>query len=189
MLDEPVLIHIRQRAFMEWLSRGIQPIATLQASGADDGSDQLTFHCCLPSKYGVILNNGESPALIDEVTGISLNTIELTDEWRIRFSNLGEAWLPFCFSSQWCGPAPDSLVEVVRQKENASIESQHSTETSSTTVHPPQVDDSNASIDSPEKRSPKKRTRTASEGRKSSKKSKTTALSVPSKPNLFSEEG
>jgi hypothetical protein len=108
MYESPVIVGMEITEFQRWLKQGIidvSPDILVELPVVVDSMADLTharFYICLPAKYGsILLKKHTILALIDECEVISLDTLPLTLEWRVRMKNLGETWLPFSFQADW----------------------------------------------------------------------------------------
>lgn len=107
-MPDMMLVQIKFRIFDDWLRAGIaamsfSPCVVLtDPYSAPETQSDLDLLVSLPSKYRVRIDPAQPLwVLVDEIEAIMLPTRELTEEWRAKWINLGEAWLPCEFHAEW----------------------------------------------------------------------------------------
>lgn len=105
MEDQPLLLQTSMDKFQTWILYGIIPI-----SSVDTEVDLVDIHAelvlpvyvQLPHKYRrAIKQQGKILVLADDILAISLESEELTREWKVRFESMKVGWLPITWNNEW----------------------------------------------------------------------------------------
>jgi hypothetical protein len=92
------ILRLAESDFIRWLRAGLLQIPHPTSTPAD----KIDVLVQVPVKYVRFVDKGQAlVVLIDEVVGVSKLTPDLTREFNARLRNLGEAWLPISYHSEW----------------------------------------------------------------------------------------